>query len=272
LPHNTPLLSTWRRGTGYLAEMSSIRVVSMALALLFGASRGSTQTPELPPTSVVHSASGAQPGDRLDVGSFTLFAGSQRAGREQFSIRRMLSPDGAMFELRAESASGEQRTAMRLETDSAGTPLRYSLEERRGADITRRLSGQRLRGRFSTLARAVTGEAAREYLLSPGAIILEDEGLVQYALLVRDRHAEVGVTQSIPTLTPSANRQGSVRLVLETQRDTVVIAGARREAWRWRVVLTSSDSRTIWADADGRLLRVLLPARGVDAVRDDVPR
>lgn len=210
--------------------------------------------------------------ERLDVGSFTIFVAGQRAGREQFSIRRIQSQDGATLELRAESASGEQRTAMRLETDSAGTPVRYSLEERRGAELTRRLGGQRIRGRFATIARGVTGEAAREYLLAPNAIILEEDGLLQYALLVRGRSAEVGAALTIPTLTPTENRQGVVRLVLETRADTVIIAGARRPAFRWRAVTVSGDARTIWADAEGRLLRVLLQARGLEALRDDVPR
>jgi len=210
--------------------------------------------------------------ERFDVGSFTIFVAGQRSGREQFSIRRIQSQEGATLELRAESATGEQRTAMRLETDSAGTPVRYSLEERRGAELTRRLGGQRVRGRFATIARGVTGEAAREYLLAPNALILEEDGLLQYALLVRGRSAEIGTALTIPTLTPTENRQGVVRLVLETRADTVIIAGARRPAWRWRAVTVSGDARTIWADAEGRLLRLLLPARGMDAIRDDVPR
>jgi hypothetical protein len=211
-------------------------------------------------------------GERLDVGSFTLFAAGQRVGREQFSIRRIASQDGGVLECRAESATGDQRSAMRLETDSAGTPVRYSLEERTGAEVTRRLGGQRLRGRFATLARGVAGEAAREYVLAPGAVILEEDGVVQYALLLRGRQGPVDVGQSIPTLTPTENRQGIVRLVLESQRDTVVIAGAKQPAWRWRAVPVSGDARTVWADADGRVLRVYLAARGLDALRDDVPR
>ncbi len=213
-----------------------------------------------------------QQGERLDVGSFTVTIAGQRVGREQFSIRRITSQDGGVLELRAESATGEQRSAMRLETDSAGTPVRYSLEERRGAETVRRLGGQRLRGRFSTLSRGVTGEAAREYLLSPGALILEEDGLLQYALLVRGRTLAVNEGITIPTLTPTENRQGIVRLVLESQQDTVIIAGARCPAWRWRAVTSSADPRTIWADSEGRLLRVQLSARGIDALRDDVPR
>ncbi len=241
----------------------------LGLALLLPLSEGNAGNPVAP--GRIPTVYCLQP-DRIDVGSFTLFLAGQRAGREQFSMRRVDTPDGGVLELRAESAIGESRSAMRLETDSAGTPVRYSLEERRGAEITLRLGGQRVRGRFATIARGITGEAAREYLLLPQAIILEEDGLLPYALLVRGRRAEVGVGQSIPTLSPSANRQGVVRLVLETVRDTVIIAGARRPAWRWRAVTVSGDARTIWADPDGRLLRILLPARGLEALRDDVPR
>ena len=121
---------------------------------------------------------------------------------------------------------------MRLESDSAGTPVRYSVEERRGADVTLRLGGQRVRGRFATLARSSTGEAAREYLLRPGAVVVEQDGVVQYALLLRDRPTAAGNGVTLPSLTPIANAQGTVRLVLETGTDTIVVAGARREALR----------------------------------------
>ncbi len=209
---------------------------------------------------------------RLDVGSFTLVVNGQRAGREQFSVQRVTSQDGGTLEVRSESALGDRRVAMRLEADSAGTPVRYSVEERRGADVTLRLGGQRVRGRFATLARSSTGEAAREYLLRPGAVVVEDDGIVQYALLVRDRRLADGAGVTLPSLTPIANSQGAVRLVLETHSDTIVVAGVRREARRWRVTTSSGDLRLLWADADGRLLRLTIPARNLEALRDDVPR
>lgn len=209
---------------------------------------------------------------RLDVGSFTLLVNGQRAGREQFSVQRVTSQDGGTLEVRSESAMGDRRVAMRLETDSVGTPVRYSVEERRGADVTLRLGGQRVRGRFATLARSSTGEAAREYLLRPGAVVIEDDGIVQYALLVRDRTLADGAGITLPSLTPIANSQGAVRLVLETSTDTIVVAGVRREARRWRVTASSGDLRLVWADNEGRLLRLSIPARSLEALRDDVPR
>jgi hypothetical protein len=161
---------------------------------------------------------------------------------------------------------------VRLETDSAGTPVRYAVEERTGAVVALRLGGQRIRGRFATLARSTRGEAAREYILSPGAIVLEEDGVHQYAMLVRSRRLAPGDTLAIPTLTPIENRQGVARLVLVSAHDTVTIAGSRRDALCWRVLTSMGEARTIWADADGRVLRVRIPARGFEAIRDDIPR
>lgn len=208
---------------------------------------------------------------RLDEGSFTITVNGQRAGREQFSVQRVATNDGGTVEVRSESAVGDTRTALRLEADSAGTPVRYSVEARRGAEETLRLGGQRVRGRFATLARSITGESAREYLLRPGAVVVEDDGIVQYALLVRRRLAE-GTGVTLPSLTPTANSQGAVRVVLEAERDVVVIAGARRTARRFRIVTSNGEARLVWAEGDGLLLRVSIPSRGLDAVRDDVPR
>ncbi|MCC6245122.1 MAG: hypothetical protein IT353_19920 [Gemmatimonadaceae bacterium] len=208
----------------------------------------------------------------LDVGSFTISVNGERVGREQFSIQRTATADGATLELRAESAIGDRRSAVRLEADSNGSPLRYTVETRAGATITLRLGGQRVRGRFTTLARSSTGEAAREYLLLPGVHVLEEEGLLQYALLVRFPALAVGDSIEVPVLTPIANRQGVVWVSRQSDIDTVIVAGSRRSATRWQVRLPDGGVRLVWADADGRLLRIRIPAKTLEALRDDVPR
>jgi hypothetical protein len=218
---------------------------------------------------------GAQPqppGERLDVGSFTVLVAGRPVGREQFSIQRMAGADDAVLELRAEAAQGDRRSALRLEADSAGTPVRIALEERQGTEPTLRLGGQRVRGRFATLARSRTGEAAREYLLRPGAVVVEEEGVLLHVLLLPRTPLAEGEGITRPSLTPSANTQGTVRVVLEARSDTVVIAGARRAASRWRVVTAVGEARYLWADSERRLLRVTIPGRGIEARRDDVPR
>lgn len=209
---------------------------------------------------------------RLDEGSFTIRVNGERIGREQFSIQRVNAPDGVTLEVRAEAAIGDRRLAVRLEADSAGTPIRYSAEERRGPELSWRLGGQRVRGRFATLSRGVEGEAAREYLLRPGAVVVEEDALILHALLVRGRNVAVGSGLTLPSLTPTANSQGVVRVVLEAEQDTIAVAGTRRPSRRWRVVTALGDPRLVWADRDGHLLRVVITGRGIDAVRDDVPR
>ena len=193
-------------------------------------------------------------------------------GREQFSIQRVNAPDGVTLDVRSESAIGDRRLAMRLECDSAGTPVRYSAEERRGPELSWRLGGQRIRGRFATLARGVGGESAREYLLRPGAVVVEEDALILHALLIRGRAVTVGDGFTLPSLTPTANSQGVVRVVLEAEQDTIAVAGTRRASRRWRVVTAMGDPRLVWADRDGHVLQLRIPGRGVDAVRDDVPR
>ena len=116
----------------------------------------------------------AQPG-RLDVGSFTLLINGQRAGREQFSVQRVQSPDGGTLEVRSESAIGDRRVAMRLETDSAGTPVRYSVEARQGADVTLRL-WQKLKPRLSPDAVTTVYERVDRPLV-PVIAAMEREGV-----------------------------------------------------------------------------------------------
>jgi len=230
-----------------------------------------TAEAQVPPASTQESSVPPQLAT-VDVGSFTLYIDNERAGREQFSMQRVKTVDGASLALRAESAIGNRRVAMQLETDSLGTPIRYSIEERIGTAVTLRLGGQRVRGRFTTLARSTTGEAAREYLLVPGALVIEDFGVVQYALMVRRRLMAVGDSVAVPILTPAANVQRVMHLTLLARSDTVSIAGSRRAAQRWQVRSETGEIRLLWADEEGLLLRLEIPSRRLVAVRDDVPR
>ena len=249
------------------------RRIRMLRRPLAGASRGLGVVCLLAVTSPHPVVAQAAPASvRLDEGSFTLVVDGRRIGREQFSLLRRVSPEGLLFEVRSESAVEDRRRAMRLEADTAGTPLRFSLEEQQGTELALRLGGQRLRGRFATLARSQRGEAAREYLLRPGAVIVEDDGIAHHLLLIRDRRLAAGDGITLPSLTPTANAQGVVRIVLEASTDTVAVGGTRRPARRWRVVTGAGEVRQLWADTEGRLLQLRIPARGLEARRDDAPR
>jgi hypothetical protein len=213
-----------------------------------------------------------QPGEALDAGSFSVSVAGQRAGREQFSVRRGADNDEAVLEYRSEVAIGDRRAAVRLGTDAAGAPVRYALDVRIAGEPPVRVGGQRVRNRFAIVSRTPRGEAAREFLLEPGLIVLDDEALHQHAQLVLGRALAPGDTARLPVLLPMRNRQGVVRLALEADADTVVLGGVRLPARRWRATLDDEPPRHLWADARGRLLRLRIPARALEAVRDDIPR
>ena len=210
--------------------------------------------------------------DRLDAGSFTILKAGQLLGREQFSLRKASSADGAAFELRAESNLDEHRTAVQLSTDSVGSPVRYAAEIRDGSTLSVRLGGQRVRGRFATQVRRATGEGAREYLLAPGTLVLETDLFHQLALVLRGRNSGVGESVTVPVISPLDNAQRELRIVLEAVDDSVTIAGVRRPARRWRLEEQGGVMRTVWGDSQGRVLRVLIPSLLLEAVRDDMPR
>ncbi len=210
--------------------------------------------------------------DRVDAGSFTILKAGQRVGREQFSWRRLPSPDGATFELRAESDQGDRRTTVQLSTDSTGSPVRYAVEIRDATSLSIRLGGQRVRGRFATQLFRATGEGAREYLLTPGTFVLETDLFHQLGVVLRGRNLQSGESVTVPVISPLDNAQRELRISLESADDSVTVAGVRKTAHRWRLEERGGITRTVWGDAQGRILRVLLPSLFLEAVRDDIPR
>jgi hypothetical protein len=221
-------------------------------------------------TAAAPSTAAAQPvtAGRVDVGSFSILREGARVGREQFSIRRVGSPDGVEFELRSEATIDERRVATRLDADSAGTPIRYTVEERDPTGVVLRLGGQQVRGRFAALTRSRRGEAAREYLLPPETVILETTTFHQAAVLLLSRGERTD--RRLLALAPLDNHERDVRLILDAPSDPVLVAGVRIEALRW-LVEDPVGRRILWTDADGRLLRITIPSLGLEAVRDAVP-
>ena len=214
---------------------------------------------------------GAQ-ADRVESGSFSISEQGKRLGREQFSLRKVPAPDGSTFELRSESVLGDRRVAVQLTTDSLGSPVRYSLEIREGTKVTVRAGGQRLRSRFTTQTVRSTGESVREYLLVPGLIVLEADFYHQLAFVLRGRAPDAGKTVELTALSLLDNSQRQLRLSLESREDSVTIAGASRPAYRWKLDDALGTVSTLWGDAEGRLLRVLISSRSIEVTRDAVPK
>lgn len=203
----------------------------------------------------------------VDEGSFTVTRQGQRVGREEFTIRRTPGAEGQnVLVASATVAYDDRRLAPALRTDSAGSPLAYALEVRVGSEVAEQLKGAVGRGRFSAVTRTPSGESAREYIVSDGALILDEGVFHQYYFVAR-----AGRTGRVPVVVPRRNAQ--VLMTVEGgEAASVTVGGRALDARRWVLHEPGGASRTFWADAAGRVLKVELPAQGIVALRDDPPR
>ncbi|HEX5439159.1 MAG TPA: hypothetical protein VFW98_18545 [Gemmatimonadaceae bacterium] len=201
----------------------------------------------------------------VDEGSFTIYRGSSCIGHETFTIRRSAKAGGAVFIASATVQIASQQLAPALRTDSAGSPLAYQVEVRTGSRLQERLSGQIGRGRFS--ARVVTprGESAKEYIVSDGAIVLDDDVFHQYYFLAHRSHSG-----AVPVVIPRRNAQIMMHVKPDGQEE-LAIGGDPLMARHLTLTAPNGDTRQLWVDPEGRVLKVQLQAQGVTAVRDEPP-
>jgi hypothetical protein len=209
----------------------------------------------------------------VDAGSFTIFRGSAKIGREEFTIRMAPPPEGGFL------ASGtivyaDRRLTPALGTDSAGAPQRYQVEVRAGDRRTEVLSLEIVRGHGSTRVQTARGESATEFVVPAGTRLIDDDVFSHYFFLARTVLAGQGraptQTVTVPILVP----RGAVvpARVTTAGEESVDVAGRSISATRVHVTLAAGDERELWADAAGRVIKVAIPARGIIAVRDDAPR
>ena len=214
------------------------------------------------------SSSAAAQVSTVDEGSFTITQNGARIGREEFRIRRTPTSETSVnFVASALVTVGARQLAPDLRTDTEGGLLAYRVEVRSGAAMLERLKGSVERGLFSAVLSSPRGEAAREYMVSDGAVILDDDVYHQYYFVAR--HGPRG--GAVAVVVPRRNVQVTMRV--ESQGTEAVTVGGRSLS-ATHLVLTEPGgaSRDVWADAQGRVLRVAMPAHGLVAERDAVPR
>ncbi|MEX2180358.1 MAG: hypothetical protein WD801_16705 [Gemmatimonadaceae bacterium] len=216
--------------------------------------------------SLAPGAALAQASALVDEGTFQVSRNGSPIGREAFSIVRSPAPGGQVFLAKGTSAIGDRTLTTALGTDSAGVPVTYeSMLRERGA-ITEQTKGRGRPGRFSVLVQTRSGEAAREFVLSNGALLLDDDVFHQlYFVAIAGQHAEFVV------VTPG-NPQPERFRVEPRGTQAVEIAGLRITGRRFALQGPAGDVREVWLDAAGRLLKVSIPDRGLVALRDDPPR
>lgn len=204
----------------------------------------------------------------VDEGTFSLYVGGARVGREDFSIRAAPGPGGSAFIAQGNVLVGGNRVTVALNADSAGYPLRFQLEARLDGQVVETISGESRRGLWMGRALRERGESAREFRVPPGAIAAV-EGVV---------HQLWFVLRLPPGSTPTLLLPRSLTLrqvALEDAGSERVSLGLHEFVTRRWIIQTVDDSAPVveaWTDMEGRLLRVRIPSQDLEALRDEPPR
>ncbi|HEV7705593.1 MAG TPA: DUF6134 family protein [Gemmatimonadaceae bacterium] len=218
----------------------------------------------------VSSASFAQV-TTVDEGSFTITRGgtlpANRIGQESFTIRRTRGPGGDVVVANATVTFDTEHIAPALRTDTSFSPLAYQVEVRTGTDVER-LRGRIGGGRFSAQLKTAKGESSKEYIVSDGALILDDDVFHQYYFLVQRAR---GGSATIPVVIPRRNTQETMR-IQPGANEQVRVGTSSVEARHYTIQEPTGATRQVWADAQGRILKVQLDGGNITATRDELPR
>lgn len=203
----------------------------------------------------------------LDEGSFTIMRGPDRVGREDFTIRSTPGPGGLVLVGHAVVAMGSRRIEPSLNADSSGAVVKYQSEVRESGRITLTYSGIVSRDHYRSRTGRPDGESLREFRLAAGTVAVEDDVLHQLWFIARR-----GPGASVAVLAPLRNLVETVHVEL-IGNETLRIDTRDLEARHLRLKTEGSNAtKDVWVDTAGHLLKVVIPATKIVAVRDEPPR
>ena len=199
----------------------------------------------------------------VDEGTFILRENGREVGREVFAIRRSGTGPGAVVVAQGRVDLGESDDLVtQLEVSGEGfRPATYAVQVE-GTE-PQRIAGRVAGGRFSARIISPAGEMMREYLAGEGAVIV-DEGVAHQYFFIAQRLDVASFT--VPLIIPRQSRQVSASVSVGST-ENVTIGGQSIVARRLTVSPTGLPDRTVWVDADGRVLRLEVPSRGMTAER-----
>jgi len=202
----------------------------------------------------------------LDEGTFSLFVAGTRIGREDFSIRAAPGAADGAYIAQANVLRGESKLTVRLNTDSAGFPLRFTLDETQDGLTRETISGEARRDLWSGRAIRPTGERAREFPLPRGSLAAEPQVIHHTWFLLT-----FGEGRAPSVLHPRSLTMETVGI--EDAGPDRVSLGLREFVARKWLIRSSGGMmvREAWTDLEGHLLRVRIPDEDLDALRDEPP-
>ncbi|HEY4218515.1 MAG TPA: DUF6134 family protein [Gemmatimonadaceae bacterium] len=203
-------------------------------------------------------------GRTIDEGAFIVTAKGRPAQTESFKIARI---DNGLIQATAQLIAGDDRISSALVADSLGTPVSYLyLDKTHGATTltVRALAGGH---RISlTSSDNKSTESMKDFPLLPGGTLILDDGLLHqlYFVTVTKRAG------AIHLIHPRTGRHEEGTLTGKGM-EPVEIAGRSVTATHYSLVI-GSRTQEFWVDSEGRVLRVEVPAEGLTAVREELPR
>lgn len=203
---------------------------------------------------------------QLDEGTFRILVNGREVGTETFSLRQNGTGADAVVIAQGRVVLDSNETTANVQLAGAGLRLVAYDVELSGADA-RRIRASVSRGRASSRTLSAAGETMKEYLVSDGAVLLDD-GVAHHYYMIGQR-AAAGAT-STPILIPRESRQVQATLT-QAGPESVQVGSGTVRARKVVVQPAGGDARTVWLDDQGRVLRVEIPARGYVAVRTAVP-
>lgn len=201
----------------------------------------------------------------LDRGSFTITVNGQRVGREDFTISGTPGANGMEYLSKATVVYGDKRMNPSLWSDSSGIPSRYTIDVKGTTGASERWMGRIGRGRVSAQIDNARGPSEREYVVTDGAVLVDDDVFHQYYFV-----AQRAGKSAIPIVIPRRNAQMVLR-PSEAGSEKLTVGAASIEAKHLVFTEPSGATRDVWVDAGGRVIKVAIPARNVVALRDDPP-
>jgi hypothetical protein len=215
----------------------------------------------VPAALVVAASLSAQPSRVIDEASFTLTRAGAPFGTESFKIVRRIGADGIEYVAQSTRTVDGRILRTSLSMDSSGNPTSYT-RTATGANAGQ-LSVRRAMNRLTVNEQGAQA-SSRDYVFTPGTVILDDDVIHPLYFVTWRDHADLGFLEL-------AGRVAGRASLAEVGREGVAIGNDTVPATRFAFG-SGDDKREIWVDSERRLLKVALPARQIVGTRDLPPR
>lgn len=200
----------------------------------------------------------------VDEGTLLISRNGTLLGRESFRVQ--VAENGRYLTATSQASYGDLKVTPALSLDSAsGAPVLYRVELRSPELGVERLQATGRPGRLSSVAQRSGGQSAKEYVFAGNVIIIEEDVYHHYAMLTL-----TGRTGAVTVVVP---RRGEQRKASIADRGSASVhVNGRATPARHLTLQVGAEAHELYVDPAGRLLKVVIPSRGVEAVREELPR